>query len=280
MGWLSAQDGRLKAAAFFHGNRRIREYAVAFQTGCQRSRIECELLPVGRRTDADVIWLYGLGPAMPTFIDHPGAVRIIGDKGYFAEYASKPKYLRVSINAQQPDKHLRLAHHPVDRWGTLQISVQPVSQRGEYILICGIGEKQSKLQGRPYGSWERETYWKLRAATDRPIFVREKPKQARIDGVPRLPDMPASAAIRGAWSVVCLTGNIGADCIVEGVPVIAQAGPGSVYYHSDLSEIDTINPISAEARISALSDIAYWQWTKEEIARGRLWQNLRAEGIF
>lgn len=252
----------------------------AFRLGCKRHGVQCDVLRVGKKTDANVIWLYGMGPALPAFEMHPGAVRIVGDKGYFAEQAHGPKHFRVSVNAQQPDRHLQLVEHPTDRWQALGIDTQPASERGDYILICGIGPKQCKLKGVQYGQWERETYRKLKAATDRPIFCREKPKNPRIDGVPRLSDMPASAAIRGAWAVVCMTGNIGVDCIVEGVPVIAEGGPGSVYYRGELSAIDNIQPITAATRLQALSDIAYWQWTLAEITAGDLWANLRTEGLF
>jgi hypothetical protein len=281
MGRLSAQVCVLKAAAFFHGPPRIRAMADAFRLGCKSHGIRCDVLRIGERTTADAIWLYGMGPALPAFEAHPHAVRVVGDKGYFDEYAGKPKYLRVSVNAQQPDRHLQLVDHPADRWKVLGINVQPARQRGDYILLCGIGPKQCARHGLQYGQWERETYRKLKSATGRPIFARAKPGNPKIDGIPQLPDMTASAAIHGAWAVVCMTGNIGVDCIVEGVPVIAEGGPGSVYYRGAiLSEIDTIQPMAAEARIKALSDVAYWQWTLNEITAGDLWANLRAEGLF
>lgn len=254
--------------------------AEAFSAGCKRHAVQCDVLPVGKKTDADVIWIYGLGPAKPVFESHPEAVRLVGDKGYFSEYCRAKKYLRVSVNAQQPDKHLRRVTHPSDRFDALGIRVRPISARGDYILICGIGPKQCGLQGMQYGQWERETYRKIRAATDRPVFVREKPGNPKIDGVPCLPAMPASAAIRGAWAVVCMTGNIGADSILEGVPVIAEAGPGSVYQHASIADIETVQPLPAETRLQALADIAYWQWTVHEISRGDLWANMKAEGFF
>lgn len=270
----------MKAAAFFHGPPRIHAMAEAFRLGCKQHGIKCDTLQIGQRTDADVVWLYGLGPALPAFEMHPGAVRLVGDKGYFDEYVKKPKYLRVSVNAQQPDKHLRRADHPADRFNALGINVAPVTQRGDYILLCGIGPKQCARHGLQYGQWERETYRKLKAATDRPIFCRQKPGNPKIDGIPQIQDGPASAAIRGAWAVVCMTGNIGVDSILEGVPVIAEGGPGSVYHHHPLSEIDTIQPLPPKTRLQALSDIAYWQWTLDEIRNGDLWTNLRNEGIF
>lgn len=270
----------MKAAAFFHGPPRIHAMAEAFRIGCMRHGIPCDTLRVGKRTDADVIWLYGLGPALPAFEMHPQAIRLVGDKGYFDEYLKKPKYLRVSVNAQQPDKHLRRVRHSVDRFNALGIKFSPTTRRGDYILLCGIGPKQCVRHGLQYGQWERETYRKLKAATDRPIFCREKPGNRQIEGIPRLSDIRPSAAIRGAWAVVCMTGNIGADSILEGVPVIAEGGPGSVYYRHRLQDIDDINPLPQDLALQALADIAYWQWTLDEIRSGDLWANLRNEGFF
>lgn len=225
---------------------------------------------------ADVVWMYGLGPARPVFDAHEGAVRVVGDKGYFSEYATT-RHFRVSVNAQQPDAHLRLRAHPADRWKALRINVTPVKARGKYILLCGIGPKQAERHGLQYGEWERKTYKLLRGLTDRQILVREKPKNPVIAGLPRAQHALNSEAIRGAWAVVCMTGNVGVDAIVEGVPVFAEAGPGSVYYPGGLDGLETVQPIAN--RVEALSDIAYWQWTSEEIASGQFWENLRLEGL-
>ena len=70
-----------------------------------------------------------------------------------------------------------------------------------------------------------------------------------------------------------------ADAILHGVPVFAEAGPGSVYYKSPLGYVDFAKPLSLPTRKAALADIAYWQWTQEEIERGDLWKHLRNEGV-
>ena len=79
--------------------------------------------------------------------------------------------------------------------------------------------------------------------------------------------------------MVCCSGNVGADCILHGVPVFADAGPGAVYYRAPLERIDDAQPLSAYRRIGALADLAYWQWTLEEFERGDLWTHLRGEGV-
>lgn len=269
----------VKALAYHHGPPRIRRFAEAFAAGCARHRVRCDLRPVeGLKPEpADVVWLYGLGPARPVFEAHPEALRLVGDKGYFHERGPRG-FVRVSVNAQQPDTHLRRRTHSLLRWEQLGIRVDP-AKRGEYVLLCAIGPKQAERHGLAYGEWERRTFETLRCFTRRPIFVREKPKNPPISGLPRCMEASASAAIRGAWAVVCMTGNIGVDSIVEGVPVISETGPGSVYYPQGLHEIESIRPLSAEARLNALSDIAAWNWTPAEIARGDFWAHLCDEGM-
>jgi hypothetical protein len=254
--------------------------ALAFSMGCRAHSIPCDVRHVRefRHSAADIVWLYGMGEAKVVFDGHPKALRLVGDKGYFAGF-DVPRHIRVSVNAQQPDAHLRLRKHPSDRFKALGIKVEPVSHRGDYVLLCGIGPKQCGIQGLHYGQWERETFAKLKTLTNRPIIVREKPKNPPIHGVPRSGHSSTSDAIRGAWAVVCLTGNIGIDSILHGVPVIAKEGPGSVYYDASLSDIETIQPLPLEKREQALADIAYWQWRRDEFSNGAFLNSLKLEGM-
>jgi hypothetical protein len=262
--------GRIpRVVAYVHGPERVRVLGRAFKAGCERHGIPCEVREVGDFAPADVVWLYGLGPALPAFEAHPGSVRLVADKGYFAEYAKGEKYFRVSVNAQQPDAHLRLRPHPSDRWEALGIEAEPVKKRGDYILLCGMGPKQAARHGYGYGQWERE---RLRTLPW-PTLVREKPKNPPIDGI-RSQHKTTSEAIRGARVVVCKTGNIGVDCLLHGVPVVCDSGPGLVYYPERRLDAEPIAD-----RLQALADVAYWQWTAREIEAGDFWRHLKDEGF-
>jgi hypothetical protein len=127
-----------------------------------------------RDEKADIVWLYGLGPAKPVFDAHEGAVRIVGDKGYFHGCGVDDKYFRISVNAQQPDAHMLLRERPSDRWQKLGIKVKPVDKLGDYVLLCGMGPKQAARQGYPYGDWETETYHRL-TEYDMPVFANSGP---------------------------------------------------------------------------------------------------------
>src|SRR5690606_24658007 len=141
------------------------------------------------------------------------------------------------------------------------------------------GPKQCGIQGLRYGEWEKRTAERLADITGRKVIVREKPKNPPIRGVRRAEHRTTADAIRSAWAVVCLTGDIGVDAILHGVPVIASHGPGAVYFSEALDDVETIHPISREERMAALSDIAYWQWKRSELSSRAFWRHLEAEGF-
>lgn len=279
-----------KAVAFYHANARVRNVADAFAAGCRRHGVDCRVLPLEALAhdtpEADVVWLYGLGPARLAFNAYAGrALRIVGDIGYWRELqpplprAKRP--LRIAIDAQQPDAHLRRRPHDVARFQALALRVEPVSVRGESILIAAASENDAHWNGREYGAWERDIVERLRRITGRPIVVRAKPKSEPIDipGATRCGIGSCARAIRQSWAVVCRSGNVGADALLHGIPVWAESGPGAVYGLKRLEDVDAAPSLPAADRLAALADLAHWQWTPAEMTAGRLWQHLKDEAL-
>jgi hypothetical protein len=258
--------------------------AESFCRGVKRHGDACYVFHSGPTVHCDAVWMYGLHATETLFYEYEGiATRIVGDLGYWRERAYElelqKRPIRISINAQQPDKHLQLHAHPSDRFDKLHLDVEPVQTRGEYILITGHDPIQANRHGYRYGAWEAQAVREVRAVSLRPIMLREKPNCERIviDGTLRSTETQIAPALRNAFAVVCLTGNVGADAILHGVPVFAESGPGAVYSSMPLNRIDDAVPLSAEQRIQALSDIAYWQWTEEEFESGELFAHLKRE---
>lgn len=263
------------------------ELARAFVSGCRRHGVKAEARwceEFQQPEDCDVIWLYGL-IAMARIFDayQHRALCVTGDLGYWRAKASElpisARPVRIAINAQQPDAHLRLRPHTPDRFHALHLNVETVQTRGQHVLLTGQCEEQARFTGYQYGEWEARTAARLGRCTTRPIVVREKPNSARLDlpGTTRCEDVYIDEAIRKSWAVVCHSGNVGADCILHGVPVFAQRGPGSVYGNSALEQIDSARPLDAYRRISALADLSHWQWSLDEFAAGDLWAHLEEE---
>lgn len=285
----------MKAVAFFHDPvLRVRGYAEAFALGCGAHGVTCRLeRSEAARVEPDVtvIWHYGVGLGLRgtaklggiPFQAYAGhAVRIGGDAGTWGRFIpAKP--IRVSVEGPQLDDRLyRGRVHDFARFESLGIRVEPVQKRGDYVLVTGRSSADAGTVGEPYGEWERAMCARIRAATDRPIVLREKPRNPRIEtpGVTRHDDgATCDDAIRGAWAVVCRSGNIGADAVLHGVPVWAESGPGAVYSTFEPEVIDSAWPLEPDLRRAALADIAAWNFTNDAIQRGELWSHLRDEGV-
>lgn len=282
-----------KALAFFHEPLdRVRAHAEAFALGCGAHGVVCEL----RRSEAarvepgvTVIWHYGHGlgrrdaPMLggipfQAFAGH--AVRVGGDAGVWGRLTRKP-IIRVSVEDRQLPADLLRRGRPADRFDALGIDVRPVERRGEYVLVTGRSAADAGTVGEPYGEWERAICARLRSATGRPIVLREKPRNPLIDirGVRHDAAKTCDDAIRGAWAVVCRSGNIGADAVLHGVPVWAESGPGAAYATFTPETVEQARPLDADARRAALGDMAAWNFSNEEIAGGDLWTHLRNEGV-
>lgn len=283
-----------KALAFFHEPiPRVRGYAEAFALGCGAHGVVCEL----RRSesariepDVTVIWHYGHGlghrdapmlGGIPFQAYAGAAVRVGGDAGVWGRLTRKP-IIRVSVEDRQLSESLyRQRVHDAGRFDALGIDVEPVTKRGAYVLVTGRSAADAGTVGEPYGEWERAVCARLRAVTDRPIVLREKPRNPVIDipGVRHDSGATCDEAIRGAWAVLCRSGNIGADAVLHGVPVWAESGPGAVYSTFEPEGVDTAWTLEPDMRRAALADIAAWNFTNEEMARGELWAHLRDEGL-
>lgn len=278
----------MRAIAYTGTGGRLIELAHLFASGCGVHEVDCAIKPIEHFKTVepcDVVWMYALAAHDPVFHAYRGhARRVVGDLGYWREEAYKLplelRHVRIAVEALQPDLYMASRPHPSDRFDALGLAVEPVRERGAYILVCGHSEEQAARHGFHYGQWEAQVVGRLTAITKRDLQLREKPglPRIKIEGVAQSVGNLA-AAIRGAWAVVCLSGNIGADAILHGVPVVARSGPGAAYHRTPLESIEQCAPLAAGERLQALADIAYCQWTPEEFASGSLWKYLRDDGL-
>ena len=263
------------------------EVGAALAQGCARHGVKAEQRSMSecRPEACDVAFLYGVDH--PLFDVYEGrALRVVVDLGYWRERASElpvhDRHLRVAVESVQPDWHLRLYRHPPDRFERTQaFHVKPIEQRGDAVLVCGHSAAAAALYGKDYGEWESRAVQAVAAVSCRPIRVRAAPTCAPLPilNVTHCCAPTIGAALAKAFAVVCMTGNVGADGILHGVPTFCEAGPGAVYGGLPLDWIDDALPLPERTRAQALADLAYWQWTPAEIAAGELWAHLKREGL-
>lgn len=169
---------------------------------------------------------------------------------------------------------------PPDRYDVLKQRLFPWREDGRHILVIG---QAGGTDGRftPPESWIDNVAEELATLTDRPVVYRPKPRY------PRMPkrehanmtvagdSLSLGELLRGAWATVVYTSKVSVASVLAGVPVL-YCGPKCVLsnqYGSGLENIE--NPPTFE-REPWLWDLAYAQWSPDEIATGEPFKRLLA----
>ncbi len=147
---------------------------------------------------------------------------------------------------------------------------------GDYVLIMGQVEGDASIANVRINDWYRTVALRLRHAGLRAAF-RAHPLSSNIPVIPGLNamsrDVKLDEAIRNAKWVVTYNSNSGVDAMLAGVPVVA-VDEGSMVY--GLAGKNPFIPPPMLDRTQWARDIAFAQWTLEEIRTGQMWDHLKA----
>lgn len=210
-----------------------------------------------------------------------GAIPIMLDKGYVRTRVAGARvweYWRVSVGAHHPTGgSLMLRKMPSDRWEALGLEVAPWQLRGNQIVIAGSSAKYHAFYDLPEPNvYYRDLVAELRALTERPIVYRPKPSYRDAKRIAKTRFSGTSETIRdalwGAHALVTHGSNACFEAALMGVPSIvlgdAVAAPIS---STSLAEIE--KPLKGK-REQWLSNLAYHQWTEEEMREGQAWGHI------
>lgn len=162
------------------------------------------------------------------------------------------------------------------------IEMKPWKTDG-YILIPEQVHPEGMGHGRSdWLEWAKETCFKIKSVTDRPIRIRRHPNRTAwkdyrkniikdfdcvefSDGA----DTPLSDDLKGAYSMVTLSSRCVIEAITHGVRSVTEDKNSLMWEVS--STIESVENTTGFDRRQWLSDIAYSHWSIEEIANGDYW---------
>lgn len=208
------------------------------------------------------------------------------DKGYTRHTKPGPikvwEYWRVALDAHHPTDDLFRTTHNDTRADELGLVFQPWRERGAHILLAGSSEKYHEFYGMKHPTaWAQRTVDELRKHTTREIIYRPKPswreatpiKGARFNREGSIDD-----ALEGAWALVTHGSNAVFESVLAGVPTITL-GPAvsSPISSHELTEIESPRLATMNERHQWLWNLAWWQWTMQEMAAGDAWKFLRPQ---
>jgi hypothetical protein len=191
---------------------------------------------------------------------------IILETGYINRGDGESNHYAAGYNGLNGRADFRNADSPNDRAIQLPVVLWPWRQSGEHILLCGQVPWDASVDHINFKTWLNTARERLSQTTDRPVRFRPHPQIAK-------PDMSLEEDLEDCWAVVTFNSNTGVDALLRGVPVFADDA-GSMAYpiaNKDISQIE--NPQTPE-RKQWLNNLAYTQWTPQEMRQGLAWAHL------
>ena len=250
--------------------KRYRLIAEAMAAGIARCGDHPKVAPMrGPHVAADVGVMYGW-KHHATLQRYPRFV--YADLGYW----QRDRYYRLAAGGWGPEGYVR-AGLPMTRFESLGLQIKPWRREGAEIIVAGSTAKAAIEHGYGYTQWERQTIARLQGC-GRPVVYRPKPNDPMAAPIPGsgYDKRPISEALSSAWAWVTHHSNSAVDALLAGVPVHCEIGAAAAM-SLPLESIATA-PLPA-GREQFLADVAWLQWTIEEMRSGEAWAHLKERGL-
>lgn len=268
-------------------NKRSKIVAQAMSAGLNRLGVPHDLrssLTVRTGHDYSIALHYGLAQGLRQIFRKQKEDRraIYIDLGYWGRRKRTrfDGFHKVVLNDRHPTAYFQNIRHPSDRFHQFRIPVKSWRKAGRHILVAGMSNKAAAEEGFQPHQWERETINELRKLTDRPIVYRPKPNWdgARpISGSLWGKSQTLEQSLQNCHAVVAHHSNVAVDALLAGVPCICPFGIASPLSGKSLDQIE--DPPTPSNRSQWAADVAYTQWSIDEMERGDVWRYLDREGL-
>jgi len=189
---------------------------------------------------------------------------------------------------------------PSDRFDALGLRYngwKDKKELGDKIIIALQLAGDASLRNANINEWCLDTVSELREYTNRPIEIRTHPgvsekgmgnhedlfKQFAFSNFKNVTfvngrDIPWEEHLREAYCVVAYSSGLSIDAVLNGYPVIA-CDEGNFAWNvaeTKLRNIENLNLASNDDVRQWLYNLAYCQWTPEEMESGQVWEHLES----
>lgn len=167
-----------------------------------------------------------------------------------------------------------------DRWNKLYPDeLSPWKEDGEYILLMGQMPGDMSIKGLvDIEGWYAESAEAVKDIDDDIVCFRPHPlaveRGYKINDVPGTITInrPLDSALRDARACVTYNSSSAVEAVLAGVPTWS-CDEGSMAYGVTGHDLTSFPPVPDRAEWCA--NLAYCQWTREELASGEAWENLK-----
>lgn len=199
------------------------------------------------------------------------------------------KTWKMGINGINRDADFANQVYDDKRWKSFNIEMLPWKQSGNVIVICGQHNTSEQWKGLPnVQKWCEKQIESIRKYCNNPIVVRPHPRNIfNIDekkykhvrtNLPKrnwatYDDTDFKKILKSTWAVVNHSSNPAIEAVFNGIPVFVSES--SLCYDVGNSTFADILQPSMPARHKWAHQLAYTEWTTDEIAEGTPWTRIR-----
>jgi len=220
----------------------------AFADGCGGKLVPCA-------KSGDRIATYGIKRGSGESIKRAKEFWYI-DHGYFGK--GNPSrfdgYYRIVYNNIIHDCS---GDFPRDRLEKFNINLKDWRKNGDKIIMVPPSIPMGKFLGVPHEEWTENTKKELEKYTDREIIICQKQKGKKSN---------LMELLQKAWVLITDHSNCQVDALINGIPVITTSPMRRI---GSLADVE--NPMMDR---NFLKNLAYKQWTINEIKSGKAWREL------
>jgi hypothetical protein len=271
----------MKVNFYTCGDNARDQVSRALFTGCPEDR---HLISDFRYEPADVAVVFGVfkrkvqssWPRGEVIAKHKeaGSTLVILETGYINRGAEWHNHFSAGLNGLNGRADFKNKNSPADRFQKLGVEVKPWKSSGEHIVLCGQVPWDASVDHVEIYPWLLGVVAKLQELTTRKIVFRPHPLApvAPINGT-EYSKRTLQEDLVNAHACVTFNSNSAVEAALSGVPVFAfdEGSMALPVANRVLSDIE--NPKTPD-RTQWLNDLAYTQWTPDEMRNGETWAHL------
>lgn len=203
---------------------------------------------------------------------------VVMERGYFRD---RMRYYSLGLNGLNGRADFKNADSPPDRWQQHGVRVEPWRTGGDYLLLMAQVPGDMATKGVDLASWYRYMVEVVPMETSMPLRFRPHPaapgNYPRDLGIEIDPvEQPLADALAGAAGVITYNSNSAVDAVLAGVPAYAE-DEGSMAWDVAAWSIKELINFEPVERLQWAFNLAYAQWSTEEIMNGAAWAHLMGD---
>ncbi len=192
-------------------------------------------------------------------------------------FIDRKRYWQVGYGGSSGHADFRNKNSPGDRWDAMDVPYKSWRYQPEgYIVVCGQVPWDTQVQDTDHALWCRKT---MAFFSERRVWFRPHPRTRTDHRAKYLIHWSLYSPINfeeccaQAKCFVTWNSTVAVDALLQGVPVIALDS-GSIAWDMAGHSLKDVNDLVYPDRTQWLHDLAYAQWTLEEMRSGLVWRHL------